>query len=313
MTDPATGATHEQQTLPADDGQLISVNLWRPLAAPRGLVQVVHGLSEHAARYERFAAACTARNLAVVAHDHRGHGVACPAEALGHFADDAGWDKVIADVRVVNAAVRKEFADLPLAMLSHSMGSYIAQSFVMRHPGAVGALVLSGSTYAPRLQLRLGQFAAWLECKRHGKRHRSPLLNKQAFGAFNQRFEPARTAFDWLSRDTREVDRYLADRHCGAVPSAQLWLDLIGGLLEIGTARALRSVPADLPVLITGGGNDPVGGRRGMARLAARWAHTGHENVTLNVFDDARHEMLNETNRDEFTRFVIDWIDQSTA
>jgi len=116
-----------------------------------------------------------------------------------------------------------------------------------------------------------------------------------------------------LSRDTDEVDRYVADSHCGAIPSAQLWLDLIGGLLEIGTTTALKSVRSDLPVLITGGSNDPVGGRHGMARLAARWARTGHNNVTLEVFEEARHEMLNETNRDDFTHFVIDWIDQSIA
>lgn len=295
----------------ADDGHRIPVYYWLPRTQPRGIVQILHGLSEHAARYERFANACIEQGFAVVAHDHRGHGGSCPADKLGHFADVGGWDKVAGDVLTVNAAARARFAGMPLVLFAHSMGSYIGQFFAMCHPGSIDALILSGSTSAPRIRLYLGQLAARLEIARHGKTYRSPALNRQAFGAFNNHFRPARTGFDWLSRDAREVDRYVTDPLCGRTPGAQLWHDLLGGMIGIGRKSALRQVPADLPVLITGGSDDPVGGRRGMQRLAALWSGTGHRNVTLKVFDGGRHEMLNETSRNEFTRFVTGWASKA--
>ncbi len=291
-----------------DGDESILIDTWTPAQDPQGVVQILHGMSEHAARYERFAEDCVEKGFVVVAHNHRGHGETCPAEDLGHFADDQGWQKVLDDVSRVNTTARQQHAGLPLILYGHSMGSYIAQAFVIQNPNAVDALVLSGSTAAPRLQLYLGRLAASFEAWRHGKQFRSPTLNQQAFGAFNKRFAPSRTDFDWLSRDEAEVDLYVADPLCGAISSAQLWHDLLGGLITIGKKKSLRKVPATLPVLITGGSEDPVGGRHGMQKLAALWAATGHNAVTLQIFEDGRHEMLNETNREEFTAFVLQWM-----
>lgn len=302
MTDASGG-----DVVAAADGRRIELVSRAPAdGRVRAVVQILHGMSEHSARYARFADELAARGFAAVAHDHRGHG---RDDIAGHFADEDGWQAVLDDAAVVRDAAAARWPDAPLVLFGHSMGSYIAQAALMRNPGQAQALVLSGSTSAPRLRLWLGRVAAWLEAWRHGRRYPSPALNAQAFGSFNRRFEPARTDFDWLSRDEAEVDRYVADRRCGGVPSAGLWLDLLGGLLEIGRAASLRRVPADLPILITGGGDDPVGGRAGMERLAHRYRETGHERVSVEIFDNARHEMLNETNRDDFVRTVIDWLD----
>ncbi len=303
MTELADAPT---QTLVADDGRRIPLYLWEPAGSARALVQILHGMSEHAGRYERFALALTQAGYAVVAHDHRGHDA---DDDGGFFAERDGWAKVVGDAHRVLDAAQARWQGLPTALFGHSMGSYVAQACVMRRPDSVQALVLSGSTSAPRLQLWLGRFAAAVEAWRHGRRHASEALNAQAFGAFNKRFAPARTDFDWLSRDPGEVDRYVEDPRCGGVPTAGLWQDLLGGLIEIGRDASLARVPAGLPILITGGGDDPVGGRRGMQALAERYRQTGHERVRLAVFDDARHEMLNETNRDEFVRLVVDWLD----
>ncbi|MFV2002105.1 MAG: alpha/beta fold hydrolase, partial [Paracoccaceae bacterium] len=204
---------------------------------------------------------------------------------------------------------REDYPGLPLVLMGHSMGSYIAQSFVMRYPQNVSQLILSASTCAPRLRLRLGKLLATIDVWRHGPRYRSELLNQMSFGDFNQRFAPNRTEFDWLSRDEHEVDKYVDDPLCGVRSSSQLWRDLTGGMLDISSRRARAGVPNNLPLLIFGGQYDPVGGEKGLTLLANAYRKSGHEDVTLRIYADGRHEMLNETNRDEVTKDIIRWIE----
>jgi len=296
-------------SLRAADGHRILVDIWRP-AAPRVLIHLFHGLGEHKARYERFAQFCNESGIVVAAHSHRGHGESYSDEELGHYADTDGWQWVLDDARTVQRHLAEQMPDLPLVILGHSMGSYIAQSFVMRDYGQPSALILSASTYAPRGQLIIGHWLAGL-VRLAGRRKKSPLLNKMGFGDFNKRFAPNRTEFDWLSRDDAEVDKYVNDRLCGAPSTSQLWYDLTGGLIEISTAKSLRKVPADLPILITGGSDDPVGGRVGMQRLADAYRKCGHSRVSLEVYEQGRHEMFNETNRDRFFADIVGWIDNS--
>lgn len=300
----------ERQSLPATDGRRILVDIWRP-AHPVALIHLMHGLGEHPTRYERFAMHCNQQGIAVAAHNHRGHGENCPEDELGHFADAAGWDKLITDAEMVQDTLVRQFAGIPLVLLGHSMGSYIAQSFLMRGHDAASALILSGSAYNSRLQLTIGHWIAAIECMRLGKAGISSLLNKMSFEGFNKGFAPNRTAFDWLSRDQDEVDKYVADPLCGADSSCRLWFDLTGGLLEVTSSRALRKIRSDLPILITGGGEDPVGGQVGLSRLAKEYEKSGHTKTSLKIYPEARHEMFNETNRDEFFADVTRWLSEA--
>jgi len=312
MTDSLRSNAH-RTNLSAEDGQQILVDSWRPLASEQvlAIVQIFHGLGEHPARYERFANVCAAQGYAVVAHAHRGHGESCARQDLGHFADVDGWSRVLSDAFVVQQNILQRFPNVPLVLLGHSMGSYIAQAFLLRHPDAVDALILSGSTCASRLQLWLGHWLAALAVWRSGPAAKSALLNSLSFGDFNKKFAPNRTDFDWLSRDEYEVDKYVADPLCGVPSSNKLWHDLTGGLLEITSKKSIARIPAKLPVLITGGAVDPVGGAKGLARLADVYLRTGHRRVALKVYDDARHEMLNEINRDHFSEDLLRWIDET--
>jgi alpha-beta hydrolase superfamily lysophospholipase len=296
--------------LRAGDGHSIPLRIWHPPPeiAVSAVVQVLHGLGEHVGRYERFATACNDNGYAVVGHDHRGHGVAGESPEPGHFADRSGWNKVVQDALMVQRFASGHWPQLPLVLFGHSMGSYIAQSLVARQPGATRALILSASTFGSRRQLLLGRVLARLVMLRSGGRSKSALLNRLGLGNFNRRFAPARTEFDWLSRDASEVDKYVADSLCGFPMSNGLWADLLGGLLEVTSLRRLRRIPATLPILISGGEDDPVGGRSGQRRLAEAYVRTGHTKVTLKLYPQGRHEMLNETNRDEFTRDVLRWI-----
>ena len=301
-----TDSHHERSVLHAEDGHEIRLQIWRPAGPATHVIQVVHGLGEYADRYARFAAAATARGCVVCCHDHRGHGGG--SEHLGHFADTDGWRAVVSDMHAVNRRLGEVFADLPLVVLGHSMGSYIAQFYAMHFGGNLNALILSASTSPSRTPLSFAYAIAKIESWRLGVRGKSKLLDKLGFGDFNKAFRPARTERDWLSRDEDEVDRYIADRLCGGPYSCGLWLDIIGGLREISSDNALSRISSELPILISGGGADPVGGDRGMSKLMAHYAQTGHQHLKSKIYPDGRHEMLNDINRDEVTADWLDWI-----
>lgn len=300
-----------QYSLPTAEGHQIPVSTWEPATRASAVIQVFHGLGEHAARYARFAQAAVDRGYAVCAHDHRGHGP--KAEPVPFFAPENGWDLLVSDAHTVAEFLHKEFDGAPRVLLGHSMGSYIAQSYAMRHGNELAALILSGSTWPSRPTVFVGRLLARIVSWRYGRRRASPLLDKLGFGAFNRRFEPARTELDWLSRDTAEVDAYIEDPLCGGPYSVGLWLDLLGGLLAISKDSALLQIAAELPILITGGADDPVGGEAGMQALSSHYEATGHRRLLTRIYPGGRHEMLNETNRDEFTREVLDWVGNNLA
>jgi alpha-beta hydrolase superfamily lysophospholipase len=294
----------------AADGHEIRITRWEPSGGARATVQILHGLGEHVGRYQRFAARCCAHGFAVVGHDHRGHGPGCDPALAGHFADSGGWDKVVSDAIDVQRFALEAWHDSPIVLFGHSMGSFLAQSVAAREPGRIQALVLSGSTFGARMRLRTGRLLARLVTRQAGGRGKSPLLNRLGFASLNKRFAPNRTEFDWLSRDDAEVDRYVDDPHCGMPLTNRLWHDLLGGMLDVMSLDNLRRIPKWLPILITGGDSDPLGGRRGQTLLLRAYERSGHTDVSLKLYPGGRHEMLNEINRDEFTEDVLAWIDR---
>ena len=188
------------------------------------------------------------------------------------------------------------------------MGSYIAQSYLIEYTPNIASLVLSGSTWPPRATLILGAALARIEAWLLGPHRSSTLLDRIGIDNFNRAFHPARTASDWLSSDESEVDLFIADPFCGGPYSTALWSDLTTGLLGIARDSALQRIASDLPILITGGEDDPVGGDKGMGHLAMHYAQTGHNILKVKIYPQGRHEMLNEISRDEVTRDWLDWI-----
>jgi alpha-beta hydrolase superfamily lysophospholipase len=298
--------------LRADDGVGLHVYRFEPASAPaKAVVQIEHGMAEHAARYRRAAEALTAAGYAVYADDHRGHGKTASAPAdLGFLAEHDGWNRVVRDFERLRERIVEDHPRRPLFLLGHSMGSLMAQSYAAEHGRELAGLVLSGTGGGSGPLVHVGRGIAKLERLRLGPRGRSKLLQTLTFGAYNKAFAPARTEYDWLSRDAAEVDAYVADPLCGFDFTVQGWIDVMGGVIEIERAATIAKVPKALPVYLMSGSLDPVGrASAGVQWLAEQYKRAGLTDVTVRLYDDARHELLNETNRDEVVRELVAWLD----
>ncbi len=304
--------TADSFTFPSQDGLDIFVYAWLPRgAAPHAVVQIAHGMAEHAGRYGRLAAALNEAGFAVYANDHRGHGrsVRQPAD-LGHLADRDGWNLALADLDRLNTLIRQRHPGLPVVLLGHSMGSFMAQRYMIEHGDRIAAVVLSASNGSIGPLRPIGVQVARLERLRLGRRGRSGLIHSMSFGSFNKGFRPVRTECDWLSRDAAEVDKYVADPLCGFVCSVQTWFDFLNGLGENEKADNLARIPKDLPVYVLAGSDDPVSARTaGLRRLMAAYETAGLRRVEHRFYPGGRHEIFNETNRDEVTADLIAWLD----
>lgn len=287
-------------TLKAGDGHTVTGTVFSP-AAPTATLIVSHGMAEHGDRYKSLAHWLGENGVAVVTYHHRGHGPNCPYENLGHYADQHGWSSVIADLHQVVQHTRSQFPGLPVNLLGHSMGSFIAQAYAQIHGDDLDALILSATNRIDRRQLLASRTLIGLIRLVRGKRHRSKLVARMTFEKFNRKFRPNRTGSDWLSRDSTQVDLYIADPLCGFECTVGLWWDFIGGMLRLSPA-AFRK---DLPVHLFSGTADAVGEMgHGVRRHFQAIREAGAENVTLRLFEGGRHEMLNETNRDEVWEYL---------
>ncbi len=302
---------HDAFWLDTHDHNRLYVNMWVPLTSPRGVVLLSHGMSEHSGRYERLGAALAQAGFALYAHDQRGHGRTAAHGVLGHYADQDGWNKVVDDLASLNASVGQRHPGVPVFLLGHSMGSYIAQAYLLHHGASLQGAILSGSNFQPVSLYRSAAVVARLERWRQGPTGRSPLIEFLSFGSFNNQFKPAQTPFDWLSRDREEVEKYVKDPFCGFRCTNQFWLDMLGGLQQISKMSNLAQIDKRLPMLIIGGECDPVSEGKRLKDLAAALTDTDHQFVTLKIYPQARHEILNETNREEVTHDLLRWLEQA--
>jgi len=297
--------------LDANDRSSLYVRRWLPAGTPKAIVLLAHGMAEHSARYERLGNALCAAGFALYAHDQRGHGKTAERGTLGYFADEDGWCAVVSDVASLQQHINQTHPGIAVFLLGHSMGSYIAQSYLLHHSASVHGAILSASNYQPVLLYRAARLIARVERWRQGPKGRSALIEWLSFGSFNKAFKPNRTPYDWLSRDPGEVDAYAADPLCGFRCTNQFWIDLLGGLQQISKASNLSQIDPNLPILVMGGECDPVSEGKRLTDLTHALRKAGNRHVQLKVYPQARHELFNETNRDAVTSDVIAWLNQA--
>jgi alpha-beta hydrolase superfamily lysophospholipase len=291
----------------ADDGEILLARRWLPEGPPRAIVQIAHGLAEHSARYARLASALNAAGYAVYANDHRGHGPKAAAADLGHFADKGGWDKVVGDLWTFNRLIAAEQPGTPIIFLGHSLGSFLGRGFIAKHSDALAGVALSGSNGKPAAIATLGRLIAREERLRLGRRGKSDPILQMWFGEFNKPFKPARTASDWLSRDEKEVDAFVADPLCGFPFTTQLAIDVLDALPNVTSRKSLATIRKDVAIYVFSGERDPVGAN--IQGLIQDLKAAGFSKLTTRIYPGARHETLNETNREEVTRDLISWLD----
>lgn len=303
-------------TIPASDGKPLTLYAWLPEQAPRGIVHFSHGMSEHGQRYADIAHFLNQAGFAVYAHDHRGHGATAssPVE-LGHYADEDGWNKVVSDIGTINAYIRNAHPGLPVFLFGHSMGSFIVRAYLLRAANTVQGAVISATGFEQSPIARLLRSIAALVGRRKGFAVPSRFMSKLVFGTFNLQFLPAKTPFDWLSRDPETPRKYIADPLCGFDCSPQLWVDLFGGIIAMEAAeKQAGCLPASLPVWLLAGTRDAVSmGGKGIKQLAKRYQKAGVESVSVTLYPGGRHEMLNERNRDEVYADLLGWLNQQLA
>jgi alpha-beta hydrolase superfamily lysophospholipase len=305
-------------TYPGDSSSIFVRSFLPEESRPGGLravVQLAHGMAEHSARYARFAQALTGHGYGVYVNDHRGHGhTVTRREDLGHFADENGWEKVVTDQLALLAEIQSRHPDSRVFLMGHSMGSYIARSTALRGAHMLAGLILSGTSHDTPIAMKGARAVAAVERLRLGPRGKSALLRKLTFDAFNAKIDDPRTTCDWLSRDPFEVDKYLADPLCGFECSTQLFHDMFGGMAEIFSPAELKRLPKQLPIYIMAGELDPLNNRlAAIKKLHKALELAGLTDITLRVYPGSRHELLNETNRDEATRDVLEWLDAHSS
>ncbi len=294
-------------TFRAEDGVRLLGRRWlTDDRRPRAIVQIAHGLAEHSARYARLASALNAAGYGVYANDHRGHGPSCAPADLGHFADADGWAKCVGDLWTFNRVIAAEQPGVPIVFLGHSTGSWLGQQFVPEHSEALAGLAYSGSGKPPPMVAAL-RLLARAERLRQGKRGKSRLVNSLMFDALNKPFAPARTKSDWLSRDPAEVDAYVADPLCGFDVTNQLAIDFLDAWPGVLSPGRLARIRKDLPIYVFSGERDPVGAN--IQGLIDALKGAGFTRLSTRIYPGARHETLNETNRDEVTADLIAWLD----
>lgn len=301
-------------TFKSSDEKNIFSHQWLPDEKTniKAVVQIAHGMAEHSARYERFAKHLTDNNFGVYANDHRGHGkTAGEIENLGYFADSDGWDLVVNDMAQLTAVIKNDHPEIPVFLLGHSMGSFLSRDFMFSHPSLVNGVILSATACDPGLLGNVGVVIAKLANIFQGKKALSPMLDKLSFGTFNKAFKPNRTNFDWLSRDNAEVDKYINDPFCGTIFTSGFFSDLLKGIKKINYRANIKIIPKDLPIYLLAGSMDPVGDfSKGVKKVFKTYEDTGIKDLSLKFYENGRHEILNEVNRKEVYKDIIDWLEQ---
>lgn len=292
-----------------DSKNNLNVIIWETEKEPIGVLQIVHGMAEYIDRYDNFAKYMTEQGFNVIGHDHLGHGHSVSDEHdYGFFAEENGDKIIIEDMHSVTQYAREKWEELPNFILGHSMGSFCLRQYLTKYSNDVFGAIIMGTGWIPSAAALLGKTIATNTCKSKGSHTVNPLLIKLTLEPYNKPFAPTRTNCDWLSRDEKQVDLYVNDKLCGFDFTAGAYKDFFTILEKIAKNRQLIGMRKSLPILITSGSVDPVGGKKACEKLNAQYKRCGIDDVTLKLWENDRHEILNELDKSDVYRYIYNWL-----
>ena len=280
-----------------------------------GIVQIVHGINEFIARYDDFARFLAENGLIVVMHDQLGHGNSISGKGSeDFFAEKDGWDFAVQDIRILHNMTIEKYPGKPFFLLGHSMGSFLARTYMIRFRTGLDGVVLSGTGQHDISLIRVGLLMSSMEIRRHGPRYRSQPLLKMVFGSYNKKIPNPRTDHDWLTRNEEIVDFYVNHPLCGYDATASLIHDMLGGIVFISNSKNVSRMKKDLPVMFVSGDCDPGGDYgKGVIRAYKSFLKAGMTDVTMKLYHGARHEVLNEINNAEVYQDILSWLNSKAG
>ena len=301
----------EIKRMTCSDGKILVYRVWIPENLNyHAILHIYHGMAEHSERYDRFATYLNSLGIVVYAQDHRGHGKTATDEEFGWFADKNGWFRVVQDGYELDLLIKRIHPEKDLFLLGHSMGSFLVRTLIVLHPELFQGVIISGTSSGKGLMGRIGRMIASRHARKNDGKNPDALMDKLSFGAFGKPFQPQQTPFDWLSRDADEVRKYVEDPLCGFICSSSFFVDLLDGISFANDPKQVAKIPKALPLYFISGGMDPVGDfGKGVKKACSLYQRAGLEDVTLDIVPEGRHELLNETNREEIHVMLATWLE----
>lgn len=295
------------------ENEKIYVYKWEPDSECKGVVQIAHGMAEHGKRYEYVAKSLVSNGYSVYLNDHRGHGITAKSlERVGYLGEGDGFSLMVEDMHSLTEIIKKENIGKPIILLGHSMGSFLTQKYMSMYGTNISGAILSGTNGKNKFfNLLVGSVIAKFKIITKGRKYKSKLLNKMAFCNYNKMFKPNKTEFDWLCSQNSVVKKYMQDDFCGGLFSASYFNDLIKCVKNNFKRANLLNIPRDLPVYIFSGSLDPVSNNgKGIVSLYDIYKKSGLNKVEYKIYQNGRHEMLNEKNKNIVIKETIKWIDK---
>lgn len=283
-----------------------------PDGKPRAVVQIAHGIAEHIDRYRPFMEFLADNGFVAAGNDHLGHGKSIRVpEEQGFFAEKDGWWRVVDDMDKLHDIMSKEYPELPYVLFGHSMGSFLTRTYLIKHPDKYDGVILSGTGHQSPALVLGGNAAASVMAKLNGAMGDGTKLDSLAFGSYLSKIENPRTKFDWLSRDAEQVDKYIADPLCGFVGKIGLYRDMMQGIKFITDKKNIAQMNKEKPVYFMSGDGDPVGDYgKGVECAYKAFCDAGLHDVFMRLYPGGRHEMLNETNKEQVYQDILSWLNE---
>lgn len=298
-------------TYPSRDGltQIHAIE-WKPEGEVKAVLQMCHGMVEFIDRYDEFARFMTDKGFYVVGHDHLGHGESVRSDEFhGFFHQKLGNEYVIGDIHKLRELTQKQYPDVPYFMLGHSMGSFLIRQYMKMYGKGLAGVIVMGTGCQPPAMVAAGKLLCRIIAAVKGWNYRSTLIDNMAFASYNKRFEPARTPKDWLTKDAKIVDEYIANPWCNFTFTVNAYYHMFRGMQMIAKKENLEKIPKELPVFFVAGADDPVGNfGKSVQKVYEKYKDCGIRDVSIELYENDRHEILNETDRQTVYADLAAWM-----